>query len=99
VSESVAGVAVTPAGSPLSETVTGSLKPFTAAAVTLSDRDEPPLGRAIEVGVAVMVKSGMTAGVIARAAVAVWEVAPAEPVTVTIVDDVGAAEGEAVSMN
>ena len=98
-SESVEGVAVTPAGSPLSEMVTGSEKPFTAPAVTLSDWDEPPLGRAIEPGAAVMVKSGIMAGVIARLAVSVWESEPAEPVTVIVAPVVAAAAVEAVRVN
>jgi hypothetical protein len=97
--ETVEGVAVTPAGSPLSETVTGSVKPFTAVVVTVKDRAEPPLCSETELGAAVMVKSGAGAAVIETAAVAVWEVELAEPVTVTVADDTGAAELAAVSMN
>jgi hypothetical protein len=96
--ESVDGVAVTPAGSPLRETAIGSAKPLTAAAVMVSVRAEPPLCRGMELGAAVIVKSGTGAREIVRAAVAVWESGPAEAVTVTIVD-VAAAESEAVRVN
>jgi hypothetical protein len=97
--ETVEGVAVTPAGRPLSETFTGSLKPLMAAVVTVNVRIEPPLCRAREPGAAVMVKSGTGAGVIETAAVAIWEVAFSDPTTVTVAENVAAAEFEAVSMN
>jgi hypothetical protein len=99
VSERVEGVAVTPAGSPLSVTVTGSLKPFTAPGVTESVREEPPLGNEMEPGAAERVKSGMTAGVMARLAVAVCESEAAEPVAVIVAPVVVAAAVEAVSVN
>ena len=95
----VEGVATTPAGNPLSEIFTGSVNPFTAAVVTVKDRADPPLCRETEVGNAVTVKSGKAAGEIESAAVAVWEVASAEAVTVTMVELVGVAESEALSMN
>ena len=65
------GVAVTPAGRPLSETFTGSEKPFTGAVVMESNRAEPPPCRAMEAGADAMVKSGTIGGITARAAVAV----------------------------
>jgi hypothetical protein len=99
VTERVEGVAVTPEGRPLSVTVTGLLNPFTAVVVTVKDLAEPPLCRATELGAAVMVKSGTGAAEIERAATAVWVVESAAPETVTIVDEVGAAEFEAASMN
>jgi hypothetical protein len=99
VTESVDGVAVTPVGSPVSEMATGSLNPFTALVVTVKERPEPPLCREMELGAAVIVKSGTGAAEIETAAVAAWEVESAEPVTVTIADGVGAAESEAVNMN
>jgi hypothetical protein len=53
----------------------------------------------MELGAAVTVKSGTGAAEIETAAVVVWAVEFSVPVTVTIVDDAGAAESEAVSMN
>jgi hypothetical protein len=94
----VEGEAVTPVGSPLSETFTGSEKPLTALAVTVNVRAEPPLCRGMELGAAVIVKSGTGAGETERAAVAVWESESAEPVTVIVAVD-AAAEFEAASMN
>jgi len=99
VSEREEGVAVTPAGSPLSETVTGSEKPFTPAVVTLSERDEPPLGNESEPGRAEMVKSGTTAGVIERLAVAVCESESAEPVAVIVTPVMVAAALDAERVN
>jgi hypothetical protein len=96
--ESVDGVAVTPAGRPLSEIFTGSAKPLTAAAVMVNVRAEPPLCRAMEFGAAVIVKSGTGAVEMEREAVAVWESEFAVAVTVTVAD-AGAAEFEAVSTN
>jgi hypothetical protein len=62
---------VTPAGRPLSEILTGSVKPLIGAADTDSDRLEPPLVIVIAAGVLLIVKSGTTAVDIVRAAVAV----------------------------
>ena len=97
--ESEDGVAVTPAGSPLRETVTGSLKPLIAAVVTVKLRAEPPLGREMELGAAEMLKSGTTGGMTARAAVAVCEREFAEPVTVMVAPEVAAAAVEAARVN
>jgi len=95
----VEGVAVTPAGSPLNETVTGSLKPFKAPVETESVREEPPLGSEIELGADERVKSGMAAGVIERLAVAVCESESAEPVAVIVAPVIVAAAVEAESVN
>jgi hypothetical protein len=78
---------------------TGSVKPFVGLAVTVSSRADPPLCSEMELGAAVTEKSGMTAGMIERAAVAVWESESAEPVTVIVALDVGTAEVEAVRVN
>lgn len=50
-------VAVTPAGSPVTPSVTGSLKPFVAAAITLN-RAVEPAETEVPVGVALSIKSG-----------------------------------------
>jgi hypothetical protein len=97
--ERVAGLAVTPAGRPLSETLTGLAKPLMAAAVTVSDPPPPPLCRAMVLGAALIVKSGASAAETVRAATAVCEIEPAEPVTVTVAPEVSVADLEAVRVN
>jgi hypothetical protein len=94
----VEGVALTPGGRLLSETVTGSEYPFTALVVTVNVRAEPPLWRVMELGAAVIVKSGSGAEETETSAVAAWEFESAEPVTVTMAD-VGSAELAAESIN
>jgi hypothetical protein len=53
----------------------------------------------MELGAAVMVKSGTTAGITESEAVAAWESESAEPVTVIVAADVGAAVVEALRTN
>jgi hypothetical protein len=58
----VEGEAVTPAGSPVSETATGVLLSLTPATVTINARAVPPLWRATVEGAAAIVKLGRMAG-------------------------------------
>ncbi len=58
VSVSVDGLAVTPAGNPLRDTLTLEVKPFSALAVTETDFPDAPAVRLRSVGTAVSEKSG-----------------------------------------
>ena len=78
------GFAVTPAGSPDKEIVTGSVNPCKPPTVMLSKREEPPAVTDTEAGAAEIVKSGTGACVTVRAAVAWCDVAVAVPVTVMV---------------
>jgi hypothetical protein len=81
---SVAGLAVTPAGSPVRVTATGLEKPFTALAETLMGIPAAPAVRVSEAGAAVRVKSGVgaEAAVMVAETEAEWLNAPDVPVRV-----------------
>jgi hypothetical protein len=75
----VPGCAVIPAGSPLSEIVTGALNPFTALAVTLTGwPGAPPVSEAVA-GDTLRVKSGVGAGMF----VDVW--VPPQPTVTPVI--------------
>jgi hypothetical protein len=83
-----AGLAVTPAGSPVIPTATGEAKPFTGVANTASTGPVVPWTNVCEAGVTVKEKSARGAAVVASATVALWLSVPEVPVSVTIADPV-----------
>jgi hypothetical protein len=89
-------VAVTPAGRPVSERVTASVKPFVGETVTESEREEPPACSERDPGALLREKSGVAPAVTERAAVALRLMLPAVPVTVI---DAGAVEAEVEALN
>lgn len=63
VNDNVAGLLVTPAGSPVIATATGEANPFAAVAVTLTGCPAPPAVTATVVGATLSEKSGAGGGV------------------------------------
>jgi hypothetical protein len=92
----VAGVAVTPEGSPARVTVTGLEKPLTALAVTLTGHPAAPGTSVSELGDTVSVKSGGGVTEMVAATVAVWVSAPEAPDKVIVAPP--AAADEAATM-
>lgn len=79
------GLAVTPEGNPLTDTVTLPAKPFSGLAVTETGFPGEPAVRLRLAGTTVSEKSGAAAAALTvRAIVAVWVRLPELPVTVTV---------------
>ena len=91
---SVAGVAVTPAGSPVRVTATGLEKPLTALAETFIGIPAAPAVRVSKAGAAVSVKSGVgaEAAVMAAETVVEWLNAPDVPEKVMVASPAAAEE-------
>jgi len=96
VNESVAGLAVTPEGSPVIAMATVPLKEFTAVARTLTFEPDVPATRVRDVGDTVRETSGGGGAEMVTAMLTVWLVLPAVPLTVTVALP-GVAINEAVS--
>ena len=93
VNESVAGLAVTPEGSPVIATATVPLKEFTAVARTLTCEPDVPATRVRDVGDTVRENSGGGgAAEMVSATVAEWLRVPEVPVRVTVALPTAAAE-------
>jgi hypothetical protein len=80
----VVGATVTPAGSPVTDTVTVPLKPFTAVAVTAVPCPNAPAVKVKLVGLIASMKSAAGAAAMVSMNVAVWTSPPDVPVTVIV---------------
>jgi hypothetical protein len=87
VSEAVAGLAVTPAGNPLSATSTVPVKPSTAVAVSCTGCPAPPMVRLRDCGLRASEKSACAGGAVTvMASEAVCVSVPEVPVKVAVAD-------------